>query len=104
MEQTRGLFCTCDSGVARCQSQHQDHFLANAFGVRSILHGQVSLAAVNQIRVVYEVMNRCKNLKIYKRIASKNVNICSLRYDLPCETIYKYFNGMTYLVKHFTSL
>ena len=21
MEQTRGLFCTCDSGVARCQSQ-----------------------------------------------------------------------------------
>ena len=27
MEQTRGLFCTCDSGVARCQSQHQYHFL-----------------------------------------------------------------------------
>ena len=26
MEQTRGLFCTCDSGVARCQSQHQYHF------------------------------------------------------------------------------
>ena len=23
MEQTRGLFCTCDSGVARCQLQHQ---------------------------------------------------------------------------------
>ena len=23
MEQTRGLFCTCDSGVARCQSQHK---------------------------------------------------------------------------------
>ena len=27
MEQTRGLFCMCDSGVARCQSQHQCHFL-----------------------------------------------------------------------------
>ena len=26
MEQTRGLFCMCDSGVARCQSQHQYHF------------------------------------------------------------------------------
>ena len=26
MEQTRGLFFTCDSGVARCQSQHQYHF------------------------------------------------------------------------------
>ena len=23
MEQTRGLFCTCNSGVARYQSQHQ---------------------------------------------------------------------------------
>ena len=21
-----GFFCTCDSGVARCQSQHQCHF------------------------------------------------------------------------------
>ena len=26
MEQTRALFCMCDSGVARCQSQHQYHF------------------------------------------------------------------------------
>ena len=26
MEQTRGLFCTCDSGVTCCQSQHQYHF------------------------------------------------------------------------------
>ena len=25
MEQTRRLFCTCDSGVARCQSQNQYH-------------------------------------------------------------------------------
>ena len=24
MEQTRGLFCTYDSGVARCQSQHHN--------------------------------------------------------------------------------
>ena len=26
MEQTRGLFCTCNSGPARDQSQHQYHF------------------------------------------------------------------------------
>ena len=26
MEQTRGLLCMCDSGLARCQSQHQCHF------------------------------------------------------------------------------
>ena len=25
MEQTRGLFCMCDSGVAHCQLQHQCH-------------------------------------------------------------------------------
>ena len=26
MDQTRGLLCTCESGVARCQSQHKCHF------------------------------------------------------------------------------
>ena len=26
MEQTIGLFCMCDSGVAHCQSQHRYHF------------------------------------------------------------------------------
>ena len=26
MEQTRGLFCKRDSGVACCQSQHEYHF------------------------------------------------------------------------------
>ena len=39
--------------------------LANEFDVRSVLHGQVSLAAVNQICVNHEAMNGCKNLKIY---------------------------------------
>ena len=39
--------------------------LANAVDVRSVLHGQVILAAVNQIYVIHEAMNGCKNLKIY---------------------------------------
>ena len=38
--------------------------LANEFDVRSVLHGQMSLAAVNQIPVIHEDMNGCKNLKI----------------------------------------
>ena len=59
MEQTWGLFCTCDSGVAHCQSQHQYHFY-----IRKVLHEQVSLAAVNQICVVHEAMNGCKNLAL----------------------------------------
>ena len=45
MQQTRGLFCTCDSGVAITTLVS---LLANEFDVLSVLHGQVSLAAVNQ--------------------------------------------------------
>ena len=39
--------------------------LANEFDVPSVLHVQVSLAAVNQICVIYKAMNGCKNLKIH---------------------------------------
>ena len=40
--------------------------LANEFDVRSVLLGQVSLAAVNQICVIHGAMNGCKKLKIRK--------------------------------------
>ena len=40
--------------------------LANEFDVRSVLHGQVSLAAVNKkIYVILEAMNGCENLRIH---------------------------------------
>ena len=39
--------------------------LANKFDVRSVLQGQVNLAAVNQIYVINEAMNGYKNLKIH---------------------------------------
>ena len=39
--------------------------LANEFDVLSLLHGQVSLAAVNQICVIHGAMNCYKNLKIH---------------------------------------
>ena len=39
--------------------------LANEFDVQNVLHGQVSLAAVNHICVFHEAMNSCKNLKIH---------------------------------------
>ena len=41
--------------------------LANEFDVRRVLHGQVSLAAVNQMYVIHEAMNGCKNLKILRK-------------------------------------
>ena len=66
MEQTRDLFCTCDSGVARCQSITTPlSLLSNKFDLRSVLHGQVSLAAVNQIYVIHKALNGCKILKIH---------------------------------------
>ena len=34
--------------------------LANEFDVRSLMHGQVSLAAANKIYVILEAMNGCK--------------------------------------------
>ena len=48
----------------RCASSPVS-LLANEIDVRSVLHGQVSLAAVNQIYVIHETMNGCKNLKIH---------------------------------------
>ena len=38
---------------------------ANEIDVRSVLRGQVSLAAFNQICVIHEAMNGCKNLKVH---------------------------------------
>ena len=55
--------------------------LANEFDVRSILHRQVSLAAVNQICVIHEAMNGSKNLKFIKGLFRKcKYTIISLPY------------------------
>ena len=62
MKRTRGLFCTCDSGLLSITTPVS--LLAKEFDVRRVLHGQVSLAAVNQICEIHEAMNGCKNLKI----------------------------------------
>ena len=61
MEQTRRLFCMCGSlSITTLVS-----LLANEFDVRSFLHGQVSLAPVNQACVIHEVMNNCRYLKFH---------------------------------------
>ena len=65
MEQIRNLFCMCDSGVARRQSQDQCHFWQMKWMFKSVLYGQVSLAAVNQICVIDKAMNGCKNLRVH---------------------------------------
>ena len=46
-------------------------FLVNALDVRSVLLGQVNLAAVFQICVIHEAMNGCENLKIHYRFTLK---------------------------------
>ena len=65
MEKTTGLFCTCNLGCGSLSIITPVSLLANVFDVRRVLHGQVSLAAVNKICVVHEAMNGCKNLKIH---------------------------------------
>ena len=49
--------------------------LANEFDARSILHGQVSLAAFNQICVIHDAVNGCKKSKDSLKDCFKNVNI-----------------------------
>ena len=41
--------------------------LVNEFDVRRVLHGQVSLAAINQICVIHEAMNGCKKIQRFIR-------------------------------------
>ena len=64
MEQTRGLFCTCDSLSITIPVP----LLENEFG-------KVSLAAVNQIYVFHEAMNGCKKSKDSLKACFENVNI-----------------------------
>ena len=47
-----------------CGSLSITTLLANEFDVQSVVHGQVRLAAVNQIDVIHEAMNGYENLKI----------------------------------------
>ena len=57
--------CHLHVGVAGCQSQIPVSHLVYELDVQSVLHVQVSLAAVNQIYVFHEIMKGCKNLKIH---------------------------------------
>ena len=55
MEQTKGLFRCGSLSITTPVS-----LLANEFDVRSVLRGQVNLAAVNQIYGFHEAMKDCK--------------------------------------------
>ena len=50
--------------------------LANEFDVRSVLHGQVSSAAINQMYVLHEAMNSCKKFKIHDCFENVNIALC----------------------------
>ena len=51
--------------------------LANEFDVRGVLYGQVSVAAVNQIRVIHEAMNGCKTVSLKDCFENVNISIVS---------------------------
>ena len=60
MEQTRDLHVRLVCGFV---ANHNTS--VNSGEWARVLHGQVSLAAANQIGVTHEAMNSCKNLKIH---------------------------------------
>ena len=69
LEQRRGLFCTCNSGMAHCQSQHQYHFCLIGCSKCIAWANENGSCQSNLCHSLgYEW---CKNLKIHKRIASK---------------------------------
>ena len=49
--------------------------LVNEFDVRSVLHGQVSMAAVNQICVIHEAMKQLQKSKDSLKDYFENVSI-----------------------------
>ena len=55
----------CKSGTASANTEsngaNKKLVCTCEFDVRSVLHGQISLAAVNHIHVFHEAMNACKN-------------------------------------------
>ena len=65
VEQTKGLFLHMRFRCSSLSITTLASLLANEFDGRSVLHGQVSLAAVNQMCVIHEFMNSCKNLKVH---------------------------------------
>ena len=62
---------TLDGTLSARIVEHASVSLLNKFDVRSVFHGKRNLVAVNQIYVIHEAMNGCKNLNILQRLASK---------------------------------
>ena len=55
--------------------KHNTSFISGELvDVRSVLHGLVSLAAVNQICVIHEAMKGFKNLKLKSCLENFNIN------------------------------
>ena len=61
----------CDSRCRSLSITTPVSLLANEFDVRSLLHRQMSLAAVSQIYVIHEAMKDAKKIKIHLRPAMK---------------------------------
>ena len=62
IEQTQGFARTTQVWLATITTPLS--LLVNAFDVRSVMHWQVSLAAVNQICVIHEAVNGSEHIKI----------------------------------------
>ena len=95
MEQTRGLFCTCDSGVARCQSQHQCSFWQMSSVFEAFCTGKwtwqlsikfvefMKLWTVSKIyRFIKGLLRKCKYLVIFTFSSKPLMNIYNFATEL----------------------
>ena len=71
MKQTRRLFCTYISGVARCQSQHKYHIWRMNWVFEANCTGKWVWQLSINFCVVHDAMNGCKNLKFIKGLLWK---------------------------------
>ena len=81
LEQTRNLSCTCNSGVARCQSQHQCHIWRLNSLFEANYTGKWTWQLLVKFCVVHEAMNGCKNLKKSLKAYFENVNVWKITCD-----------------------
>ena len=65
MEQTRGFFCTCDSGVTPCQSQNQYHFCGMSLTFEAYCTGKFAWQLPIKFFVIHEAMNGYKTQKFH---------------------------------------
>ena len=91
MKQTRSLFCTCNSVVARCQSQHQCHIWRMNLMFKANCTGKCAWQLSINCCVVHEAISK-DSLK--DRFESVNIKLWCIRPSV--KSVYPKINFLIY--------